>query len=122
MLTRAPSSDTSAVDGVRAYWDGDSTLWSRVGNPFDAPSSFTSRTPVAPFPPRRSLRSSVADRRVTFYAGLPQGHELDGELFIGRDRFDETSGIVRSRLSPRWADLRYMVRPAGPLFTSPSSW
>ncbi|TNY21110.1 DNA ligase/mRNA capping enzyme [Rhodotorula diobovata] len=71
------------LDGVRAYWDGDSTLWSRVGNPFDAPSSFTSR--------------------------LPQGHELDGELFIGRDRFDETSGIVRSRLSPRWADLRYMV-------------
>ncbi|KPV74029.1 uncharacterized protein RHOBADRAFT_45326 [Rhodotorula graminis WP1] len=71
------------LDGVRAYWDGESTLWSRVGNPFSAPSSFTSN--------------------------LPQGHELDGELFMGRNRFDETSGIVRSMNSERWGELRYMV-------------
>ncbi|GAA5852767.1 hypothetical protein JCM9279_003963 [Rhodotorula babjevae] len=71
------------LDGVRAYWDGESTLWSRVGNPFAAPSSFTSH--------------------------LPQGHELDGELFMGRNRFDETSGIVRSMNSERWGELRYMV-------------
>ncbi|BGP42545.1 hypothetical protein JCM10449v2_006557 [Rhodotorula kratochvilovae] len=71
------------LDGVRAYWDGESTLWSRVGNPFAAPPSFTSK--------------------------LPKGHQLDGELFIGRDRFDETSGIVRSMQSPRWDEIRYMV-------------
>ncbi|GAA5985171.1 hypothetical protein JCM10908_002554 [Rhodotorula pacifica] len=71
------------LDGVRAYWDGESQLWSRVGNPFSAPDDFISK--------------------------LPQGHELDGELFLGRDRFDETSGIVRSMNSPRWSDIRYMV-------------
>ncbi|GAA6058258.1 hypothetical protein JCM3770_006084 [Rhodotorula araucariae] len=71
------------LDGVRAYWDGESTLWSRVGNPFAAPASFASK--------------------------LPKGHQLDGELFIGRDRFDETSGIVRSMQSPRWNEVRYMV-------------
>ncbi|KAG0660930.1 hypothetical protein C6P46_004203 [Rhodotorula mucilaginosa] len=71
------------LDGVRAYWDGESQLWSRVGNPFSAPADFIDK--------------------------LPQGHELDGELFLGRDRFDETSGIVRSMNSPRWTDIRYMV-------------
>ncbi|GAA5867621.1 hypothetical protein JCM3774_001532 [Rhodotorula dairenensis] len=71
------------LDGVRAYWDGESQLWSRVGNSFSAPDHFINK--------------------------LPQGHELDGELFLGRDRFDETSGIVRSINSPRWADIRYMV-------------
>ncbi|GAA5864243.1 hypothetical protein JCM8547_001305 [Rhodosporidiobolus lusitaniae] len=71
------------LDGVRAYWDGQSTLWSRIGNPFSAPASFLSH--------------------------LPRGTTLDGELFLGRDRFDETSGIVRSLESSRWGELRYMV-------------
>lgn len=30
---------------------------------------------------------------------------------MGRNRFDETSGIVRSMNSERWGELRYMVRP-----------
>ena len=43
---------------------------------------------------------------------LPRGRTLDGELYIGRNRFDETSGIVRSLHSPRWDEIKYMVRPS----------
>ncbi|GJN93494.1 hypothetical protein Rhopal_006551-T1 [Rhodotorula paludigena] len=71
------------LDGVRAYWDGESALWSRVGNRYLAPKWFIDK--------------------------LPQGHTLDGELFMGRDRFDETSGIVRSGASQRWHEIRFMV-------------
>ncbi|GAA5957027.1 hypothetical protein JCM3765_005384 [Sporobolomyces pararoseus] len=57
------------LDGVRAYWDGQTTLWSRTGKALSAPQNFL--------------------------AHLPRGRTLDGELYIGRNRFDETSGIVR---------------------------
>lgn len=70
------------LDGVRAFWNG-SRLISRGGKPFTAPSWFT-----ADFPP------------------LP----LDGELWVGRGRFEETASIV-SRHTPHdgWRRVRYMV-------------
>jgi DNA ligase 1 len=77
-------------DGVRAIWDG-RVLRHRSGRPVSAPPSF--------------LR------------GLP--HEgVDGELWLGRGRFDELSAIVR-RAEPReadWARVRYMLfeMPGGP--------
>ncbi|GAA6058674.1 hypothetical protein JCM10212_004085 [Sporobolomyces blumeae] len=71
------------LDGVRAYWDGQGTLWSRNGKTYQAPASFL--------------------------AHLPRGTTLDGELYLGRNRFDETSGIVRALRSPRWHELKYMV-------------
>jgi len=54
---------------------------------------------------------------------LPRGRTLDGELYIGRNRFDETSGIVRSLRSPRWDEIKYMVRPLSPplLYSSTES-
>ncbi|GAA6041501.1 hypothetical protein JCM8097_001910 [Rhodosporidiobolus ruineniae] len=71
------------LDGVRAYWDGQSKIWSRTRKRFLAPPDFIAK--------------------------LPRGTTLDGELFLGRNRFDETSGIVRSMNSPRWNELRFMV-------------
>ena len=71
------------LDGVRAYWDG-LRLISRSGNPIHAPEWFTS--------------------------GFPKT-VLDGELWIGRQRFDEVSGIVR-RHQPReedWREVRFML-------------
>lgn len=70
-------------DGVRAYWDG-SRLLSREGNVFHAPDWFTRDLPDQP---------------------------LDGELWMGRERFAELSGAVR-RLEPReseWREIRFMV-------------
>lgn len=70
-------------DGVRAQWDG-RTLRFRGGGLVPAPAWFT-----APFP------------------AVP----LDGELWIGHDRFDLLSGIVR-RLEPvdnEWRQVRYLV-------------
>ena len=70
-------------DGVRATWDG-TTLRHRSG-----------RTVAAP---------------ATFLAGLPR-ESLDGELWLGRGRFDALSATVR-RQEPRaseWAQVRYMV-------------
>lgn len=70
-------------DGVRAQWDG-RTLRFRGGGLVPAPGWFT-----APFP------------------AVP----LDGELWIGRDRFDQLSGTVR-RLDPvdeEWRQVRYLV-------------
>lgn len=71
------------LDGVRAYWDG-KDLYTRSGQKISAP--------------------------VWFLAGLPASH-LDGELWLGRGRFDEVSGLVRRKAAKDadWADVRYMV-------------
>jgi DNA ligase len=70
-------------DGVRALWDG-AVLRHRSGRRVSAPASFLAAMPALP---------------------------LDGELWLGRGRFDPLSAIVR-RDVPRdseWRDVRYMV-------------
>lgn len=71
------------LDGVRAFWDG-RTLRFRSGLPIAAPDWFT--------------------------AALPRT-ALDGELWLGRGRFDELSGIVRRQVpaDADWRGVRYMV-------------
>ncbi|MDP2680275.1 MAG: DNA ligase [Rhodoferax sp.] len=71
------------LDGVRAFWDGQ-YLRFRSGLPIAAPDWFT--------------------------AGLPKT-PLDGELWLGRGRFDELSGTVRKKLpvEAEWRQLRYMI-------------
>lgn len=66
------------LDGVRAYWDG-RHLYSRKGNIFDAPADFLAQLP--PFP-------------------------LDGELYLGRGRFQETLSRLRNK---QWQDIRYHI-------------
>lgn len=56
-------------DGVRARWDG-SKLISRGGHTFAAPDWFTQDFPAI---------------------------ELDGELWIGRRRYEETMSVVRKQ-------------------------
>jgi DNA ligase-1 len=71
------------LDGVRAFWDGQ-TLRFRSGRAIAVPSWFTAALP------------STA---------------LDGELWLGRGRFDELSGIVR-RVAPvnaDWHRVQYMI-------------
>jgi len=72
------------LDGVRAIWTG-SELISRAGNKFFAPESFT--------------------------AQLPSGVVLDGELYIGRGKFQNTVGIVRKHTpsESEWRDIHYCV-------------
>lgn len=70
-------------DGVRALWDG-RVLRHRSGRSVSAPASFLAALPSQP---------------------------LDGELWLGRRRFDALSAIVR-RVEPResdWREVRYMV-------------
>jgi len=71
------------LDGVRAYWDGEQLL-SRKGNVYRAPAWF-----VADFP------------------GVP----LDGELWMGRQRFAELSGVVRKRVpvDSEWREVCFHV-------------
>jgi len=70
------------LDGVRAYWDGKRFV-SRLGNVYHAPDYFT--------------------------AGLPD-HPLDGELWIGRGRFQETvSAVRRKKGGENWKRVRYLV-------------
>ena len=71
------------LDGVRAYWDG-KQLISRGGNVFHAPPWFTAALPI---------------------------RKLDGELWLGRGRFEEMSGIAR-RETPEdanWQQVKYML-------------
>lgn len=84
----APSVDprhylvSEKFDGVRAWWDGQRLLF-RSGRPVPAPPAFL--------------------------AGLPP-EPLDGELWLGRRRFDELSGLVR-REAPdpaAWAAVQYL--------------
>ena len=71
-------------DGVRAHWDGE-RLRFRGGGTAAAPAAFV--------------------------AGLPAGQALDGELWLGRGRFDALSAIVR-REQPQaseWDAVQYLV-------------
>lgn len=71
------------LDGVRAFWDGQA-LRTRNGNAIEAPSWFT-----ANFPRR----------------------ELDGELWIGRGKFDRLSATIR-RQTPdddEWRQVSYLI-------------
>lgn len=71
------------LDGVRAYWDS-TRLITRGGRLVRPPPGFTSGFPPEP---------------------------LDGELWMGRGRFEELSGTVR-RQEPdpdAWRDIRYFV-------------
>ena len=70
-------------DGLRAYWDGE-RLWSRNGNLVHVPDYFL--------------------------AEMPRDVALDGELWIGHGKFEETMSIVRSETpDDRWHGIRYMV-------------
>ncbi|MDY0054904.1 MAG: DNA ligase [Methyloversatilis sp.] len=71
------------LDGVRARWDGQA-LRLRNGAAIAAPAWF-----IAPLP----------------------GHALDGELWLGRGRFDELSGVVRRErpADADWRAVRYML-------------
>jgi DNA ligase 1 len=72
------------LDGVRAWWDG-SRLRFRSGLPVIAPQWFTAK--------------------------LPAGVALDGELWMGRGRFEELSGAVRryAALDAEWKQIRYAL-------------
>lgn len=71
------------LDGVRAIWNGE-TFESRTGKPFFAPLNWTS--------------------------ALPKDIRLDGELFMGRGKFQQTVGAVRKKVPDhRWNDVSYLV-------------
>lgn len=71
------------LDGVRAHWDG-RRLRFRSGHPVPAPRWFTDALPA---------------------------QSLDGELWLGRGRFDRLSGIVRRSVpvDAEWREVRYMI-------------
>ncbi len=71
------------LDGVRGRWDGD-TLWSRGGHRIHAPDWFTADWPAM---------------------------AMDGELWIGRGRFEAVSSIVRRFDAPdaEWRQVQFRV-------------
>lgn len=71
------------LDGVRGHWDG-RALHTRNGNRIEAPEWFTAGWPRVP---------------------------MDGELWLGRGRFEEASGIARTSGGehPGWREMRFMV-------------
>jgi DNA ligase-1 len=82
-LDPAPYLVSEKYDGVRGYWDG-TRLRFRSGRMVPAPAWFTAKLPPLP---------------------------LDGELWLGRGRFDELSGIARADtpVDADWRRVRYMV-------------
>lgn len=79
----APYLVSEKLDGVRALWDGQQLRF-RSGRPIPAPGWFLSQLPAQP---------------------------LDGELWLGRGRFDALSALVRSAepSDAAWREVRYMV-------------
>jgi len=71
------------LDGVRAHWDG-RRLRTRSGMPIQAPAWFTDGWPA---------------------------QALDGELWIGRGRFQDVSDLVRafSAADAAWREVRFMA-------------
>ncbi|KAF9020124.1 DNA ligase/mRNA capping enzyme [Hymenopellis radicata] len=70
------------LDGVRTYYDG-KQMYSRLGNPFTPPKWFLDK--------------------------LPKDVTLDGELFSGRGKFQDTISIVKTVNSPHWRDITFQV-------------
>ena len=72
------------LDGVRALWDGQRLRFRGGG----------------------TVSASAA-----FLAGLPRGQALDGEMWLGRNRFDALSAIVRREqpVESEWAQVQYRV-------------
>jgi len=72
------------MDGVRAWWDGNMFI-SRNGNEFHAPDWF-----------KRLLPSDIV---------------LDGELWLGRDKFSETISIVRKLIptDKEWESITFLI-------------
>ncbi|KAG0302879.1 hypothetical protein BGZ98_007155 [Dissophora globulifera] len=73
------------LDGVRAYFDG-THFYSRAGNKFFAPPFFSKH--------------------------LPKDQPLDGELWLGRGRFQQCISIVRNQKVNRadeWKEMTYLV-------------
>ena len=70
-------------DGVRGYWDG-TNMYSKQGNLFQVPVWFTKHWPNTP---------------------------LDGELWIGREKFQETLSCVKNQNDSDlcWMDVTYKV-------------
>jgi len=90
MLARAYDSQdvvgwmmSEKLDGVRALWDGENLI-SRNGNVFAAPDWFKAALPTMP---------------------------LDGELYIDRQMFQTTVGIVRKKnpIDAEWQRIQYKV-------------
>jgi DNA ligase 1 len=86
--TWAPDADMTGwwmsekLDGVRAYWNG-RTFLSRLGNELLAPEWFVAALPAVP---------------------------LDGELWCGRKKFQQTLGIVRRQdRNEAWQKVRFLV-------------
>ena len=71
------------LDGVRARWDG-RALWTRAGTRIDAPAWFTRGWPPLP---------------------------MEGELWIGRGRFQQVSDTVRAMAmdDAAWRPIRFMA-------------
>ncbi len=71
------------LDGLRGRWDG-THLYTRAGHRIATPPWFTEHWPQVP---------------------------MDGELWMGRGRFDEVSALARTgdRSSRRWTGVRFMV-------------
>jgi len=70
------------LDGVRTYFDG-KTFYSRLGNLFTPPD--------------------------WFFKNLPKGVTLDGELFGGRGKFQDTVSIVKTINSPHWQSITFQI-------------
>ncbi len=71
------------LDGVRAIWDG-STLKFRSGRTVNAPAWFLAKLPKVP---------------------------VDGELWLGRGKFDVLSGMVRKAqpVDADWEQIKYFI-------------
>jgi len=75
------------LDGVRAWWDGEKFI-SRLGNEYHAPEWFKAEMPA---------------------------FVLDGELFVGRGKFQQTVSTVRKLIpdDAEWEDVKFVVFDGG---------
>lgn len=77
-------------DGVRGYWDGQA-LWTRQGEPINAPAWFSAGWPTTP---------------------------IEGELWAGRGQFAQAQSTTRKQqpIDAEWRQMRFMLfdAPAAP--------
>lgn len=83
------------LDGVRAFWDGQ-RLYSRQKIEWNAPSWWKNRKSDRALFNSRSVSPLTNKMTVFRRSGLPKDITLDGELWMARGTFDQTSQICRT--------------------------
>ncbi len=107
------------LDGMRCFWDGGISRGLSIDIVPWANTDKAGRLVDKVYATGLWSRYGIAIRAPNFWLDqLPPGIPLDGELYLGRQRFEDTVSITKSfNAGDRWNEVQYKVFDAVPYAT-----